>query len=159
MISPTAEYALRAVVAIAQANGDAAATQGIAKLTKVPPGYLPKVLQMLGRAGLVVSRRGLGGGFKLARKPEELTVLDVINAVDPFKRIEQCPLGLESHSGNLCPLHKWLDEAAEYVERSFAATTIRELLGQPHRSTPFCEDPEQRVASVQLGTDPRNEEH
>jgi DNA-binding IscR family transcriptional regulator len=72
-----------------------------------------------------------------------LTVLDVINAVDPFKRIEQCPLGLESHSGNLCPLHKRLDEAAAYVERSFAATTISELLGQPHRSTPFCENSEE----------------
>jgi len=157
MISPTAEYALRAVVAIAQANGDAAATQSIAKLTKVPAGYLPKVLQMLGRAGLVDSKRGLGGGFKLAKPATELTVLEVVNAVDPIKRIEKCPLDLESHGGNLCPLHKRLDEATEHVERSFAKTTIAELLAQPGRSTPFCDGPGNRTCGVQLGTGSRTE--
>ncbi|MGD2108406.1 MAG: Rrf2 family transcriptional regulator [Phycisphaerae bacterium] len=150
MISPTAEYALRAMVAIAQANGDVAPTQGIAKLTKVPPGYLPKVLQMLGRAGLVESRRGLGGGFRLAKPAEELTVLDVVNAVDPIKRITRCPLDLDSHGTNLCPLHKRLDEATEHIERSFANTTISELLGQPGRTTPFCEPTDaQRVDQPQ----------
>lgn len=152
MISPTAEYALRAVVAIAQANGDAAATQWIAKLTKVPAGYLPKVLQMLGRAGLVDSRRGLGGGFRLAKPAEVLTVLEVVNAVDPIKRIEKCPLDLESHGANLCPLHKRLDEATEQVERSFAKTTIAELLAQPGRSTPFCDEPGNKTCGVQIGT-------
>jgi Rrf2 family protein len=152
MISPTAEYALRAVVAIAQSNGDAAATRAIAKLTKVPAGYLPKVLQMLSRAGLVDSWRGLGGGFRLAKPAAELTVLEVVNAVDPIKRIEKCPLDLESHGANLCPLHKRLDEATEHVERSFASTTIAELLAQPGRSTPFCEEPGDRAFGVQLGT-------
>jgi len=152
MISPTAEYALRAVVAIAQSNGDAATTQSIAKLTKVPPAYLPKVLQMLGRVGLVDSRRGLGGGFKLAKPAAELTVLEVVNAVDPIRRIEKCPLDLESHGGILCPLHKRLDEAMEHVERSFAGTTIAELLAQPGRSTPFCDEPRNRTCGVTLGT-------
>lgn len=152
MISPTAEYALRAVVAIAQANGDAAATQAIARLTKVPAGYLPKVLQMLGRAGLVDSRRGLGGGFRLAKPADELTVLEVVNAVDPIKRIKRCPLDLETHGGSLCPLHKRLDEATAHVERSFATTTIAELLAQPGRSTPFCDEPGNSRRNVQLGT-------
>lgn len=151
MISPTAEYALRAVVAIAQANGEAAATQAIAKLTKVPAGYLPKVLQMLGRAGVVESRRGLGGGFRLAGPADELTVLEVVNAVDPIKRIERCPLDLESHGGMLCPLHKRLDEATEHVERSFANTTIAELLRGPGTSTPFCEGEVERTVGVPLG--------
>lgn len=150
MISPTAEYALRAIVAIAQAGGEATATQSIAKLTKVPPGYLPKVLQVLGRAGLVESRRGLGGGFKLARPAEVLTVLEVVNAVDPIKRIERCPLDLETHGGALCPLHKRLDEAIEQVERSFATTTIADLLRGPGRSTPFCEQHEDGVVAVHL---------
>jgi len=152
MISPTAEYALRAVVAIAQANGDAAATRSIAKLTKVPAGYLPKVLQMLGRAGLVESRRGLGGGFRLARSADELSVLEVVSAVEPIKRIVKCPLDLETHDGSLCPLHKRLDEATEHVERSFAQTTIAELLAQPGRSTPFCDEPGNKTCGVQLGT-------
>ena len=147
MISPTAEYALRAVVAIAQANGQAVATQSLAKTTKVPPGYLPKVLQMLGRAGLVESKRGLGGGFRLAKPAGALTVLEVVNAVDPIKRIAKCPLDLETHGGGLCALHKHLDQATESVEQSFADTTIADLLAQPGRCTPFCEEPQQQNAA------------
>lgn len=128
MISPTAEYALRAVVAIAQGGGDTIVTPTLVEMTKVPSGYLPKVLQTLRRAGLVLSRRGLGGGFTLAHAPEKITVLDVVNAVDPIKRIVQCPLDIDSHSTTLCPLHKRLDEAAEMVEKSFASTTIADLL-------------------------------
>ena len=139
MISPTAEYALRAVVAIAQGGGDTVVTPTIAEITKVPPGYLPKVLQILRKAGLVGSKRGLGGGFTLARPAEDMTVLEVVNAVDPIKRIDRCPLGIDSHGTNLCPLHKRLDEATELVEQSFASTTIAELLSPPGRNAPLCQ--------------------
>jgi hypothetical protein len=54
------------------------------------------------------------------------------------KRTHRCPLQLSEHGSNLCPLHKRLDEAAEHVEQSFAATTIAELLFAPGRSTPLC---------------------
>ncbi len=138
MISPTAEYALRAVVAIAMAKGHAQITPDLARTTKVPPGYLPKVLQTLRKAGIVLSRRGLGGGFTLSRPAEQITVLEVINAVDPIRRIDRCPLGIDSHGTNLCPMHKRLDEAIESVQRTFAATTIDELLSAPGRSTPLC---------------------
>ncbi|RJP32659.1 MAG: Rrf2 family transcriptional regulator [Phycisphaerales bacterium] len=138
MISPTAEYALRAVVAVAQGRGQVMVTPSIAEVTRVPPGYLPKVLQMLKKAGLLESKRGLGGGFTLSRPVEDISVLEVVNAVEPVKRIESCPLRLESHGTNLCPLHKRLDEAAEMVERAFASTAISDLLDVPGRSTPLC---------------------
>lgn len=147
MISPTAEYALRAMVAIAQANGQATVTPAIAGITRVPPGYLPKVLQTLRKAGLVDSKRGLGGGFTLARPPHQITVLEVVNVVDPVKRIERCPLGLKSHGGNLCPLHKRLDEAIGMVERSFASTTIADLVTAPGGGAALCEP----AAPIQLG--------
>lgn len=114
-------------------------TPAMAKITKVPPGYLPKVLQMLRRAGLVVSKRGLGGGFTLTRPPAEITILEVVNAVDPIKRIERCPLDLPSHGADLCPLHRRLNDATELVEQAFATTTIAEILAQPGRSVPLCE--------------------
>ncbi len=139
MISPTAEYALRAVVALAQTDGAAVVTPAIARMTQVPPGYLSKVLQTLRRAGLVKSRRGLGGGFTLAKPPEQTTVLEVVNAVAPLPRICQCPLGIEAHGPHLCPLHKTLDEATALVERSFAATTIAELLTSPTGTAPLCQ--------------------
>jgi len=131
MISQTAEYALRAVVYLAKHTGTAYTTEQIAKVTQVPAPYLSKVLQPLIKARLVQSQRGLGGGFSLSKAAEEITILQVINAVDPIERIEACPLGLDSHSGNLCPLHKRLDDAVGLIEAAFAKTTISELLQSP----------------------------
>lgn len=140
MISRTAEYALRAIVCLADQKGEALTTQQIAELTRVPAGYLSKVLQALGRAELVVSQRGLHGGFTLGPSPEETTVLDVINAVDPILRIRKCPLGVKAHGeGKLCPLHRRIDDAMELVEQAFRATTIAELLADPSQLHPLCE--------------------
>ena len=94
MFSQTAEYALRAVVALADGGGKPLTTQQIAGMTKVPANYLAKVLQSLGRAGIVSSQRGLGGGSVLARPAAEISVYEVIEAVDSIQRIRTCPLGL-----------------------------------------------------------------
>lgn len=139
MISRTAEYALRAIVCLADQEGRPLTTQQIAELTQVPAGYLSKVLQALGRGELVVSQRGLHGGFTLGRSSAEISVLDVVNAVDPIERIRKCPLGVKAHSGSLCPLHRRLDSAMEMVERAFAETTIAELLADPNQLRPLCE--------------------
>lgn len=101
-------------------------------------GYLYKVLQALGRRGIVDSHRGLHGGCLLTRAPHELTVLDIVNAVDPVQRIHTCPLSIHSHT-DLCPLHKRLDEAMQLVESALSRSSISELLAEPTRSTPFCE--------------------
>jgi len=138
VISQTAEYALRAIVFLA-ATGRPAVVQEIARATKVPAGYLSKVLQLLGRSAMVRSQRGPGGGFTLAVPPEKLTVLRVVNAVDPVRRIHVCPLGIASHGRSLCPLHARLDAAAATVESAFAGTTIAELLRDDGRSKPLCE--------------------
>jgi Rrf2 family nitric oxide-sensitive transcriptional repressor len=136
MISQTAEYALRAVVCLGTQGGRPLTTQVIADRTQVPGGYLAKVLQGLGRAGLVESQRGVGGGFILARPLDEITVLDVINAVDPLKRIQRCPLGLVAHGTRLCPLHRRLDEAIALVESLYEGTTIAQLLEESSISRP-----------------------
>jgi Rrf2 family protein len=128
MISQTAEYALRAVVKLARETGSTMTTHEIADATRVPPGYLSKVLQALGRARLVVSQRGLHGGFALSRAPSQISVLEVINAVDPIQRIYSCPLGIPAHKKRLCALHRRLDEALESVEEALARSTIDELL-------------------------------
>ena len=109
MISQTAEYALRAVVWLGGRSDEPVGTKHISQAAQVPAGYLSKVLQMLARADLVVSTSGRGGGFRLTRRPEEISVLDVINAVDPIQRIRECPLHLAGHGTELCPLHRRLD--------------------------------------------------
>jgi len=89
---------------------------------------------------LVDSQRGLRGGYVLARALDELTILDVINAVDPLERIVRCPLGLESHRGSLWLLHRRLDEGIALIESLFRRTTVDQLLAEPGTSrNPLCE--------------------
>ncbi len=128
IISRTAEYALRAVVWLASRGQTPSGTLRIARATRVPSGYLCKVLRALNRSGLVVSHSGRKGGYRLARRPAEISVLDVVNAVAPVQRITKCPLGLESHRKMLCSLHRRLDRAIALVEQALAQSTIEELL-------------------------------
>jgi Rrf2 family protein len=138
MVSRSAEYALRAVVWLAENPDTTLSAARIAQQTRVPKGYLStKVVPALTRAGLVESNPGRAGGVRLARSPEAISLLDVVNAVDPCRRVLCCPLGLESHQPELCPLHRRLDEAAAMVEQAFAETTVAEMLMEPVK--PFCE--------------------
>jgi Rrf2 family transcriptional regulator, nitric oxide-sensitive transcriptional repressor len=140
MISQTAEYALRSVVFLGAQVGQPVTTQRIAAGTAVPVGYLSKVMQALGKAGVVAAQRGLRGGYVLARPLDELTLLDVVNAVDPLRRITRCPLGLADHDGALCALHRRLDEGIEGVESLFRRTTIEQLVeGTLAGQNPLCE--------------------
>jgi Rrf2 family nitric oxide-sensitive transcriptional repressor len=139
VISRTAEYALRAMVFLGCQAGRPATTQRIAAGTKMPAGYLAKVLQALGRAGLVDAQRGLNGGYVLARPMEELTVLHVVNAVDPLRRIDPCPPDLAEHQGSLCSLHRRLDEGIALIESFFEQTTLGQLLADQGPSPePLC---------------------
>lgn len=144
MISQTSEYALRAIVYLAMNPDFAYTTQQISETTKVPAAYLSKVLQSLVKARLVKSQRGLGGGFMLTKPPENISVLEVLNAVDPIQRIRSCPLGLEAHGTALCALHKKLDDATAAIEKTFAETTIAEILARPTASAPLVEFPPKR---------------
>ena len=139
MLSQTTEYALRAVVYLASNRGMAQTTLEIAEATRVPAGYLSKVLQALGRAGFVTAQRGIGGGHVLARPPEEITVYDIVQGVEPIPRIRVCPLGIESHGSQLCALHRRLDDAMATVEAAFRASTIAELTGDGVPGRTLCE--------------------
>ncbi len=138
MLSKTAEYALRTVACLAGEPGAAAPADLLCEQTKVPRRYLHKVLQDLVRAELVRSRSGPGGGYSLARMEDEITILDVVNAVAPLERIRHCPLGLPSHT-SLCPLHMELDKAYAATEKAFSSVTIGQLLRSDSRISPLCD--------------------
>lgn len=146
MISVTSEYALRAIVFLAQHHPEARITAEIAEGTLVPQGYLSKIMQAMVRHGLVRSQRGLGGGFTLARTPAEISVWDVLTSVDsPVQRITHCPLGLPSHT-SLCPVHKLVDEAAARTESAFRSANISTLLASTRGIKPLCEIPSLNAA-------------
>ena len=141
MFSQTVEYALRAMIHLAASAPRACTTDQIATTTQVPRAYLSKVLQGLSQAGLVRSQRGLRGGISLGKTPETLTILEIVNAVEPLQRIRTCPLNLESHGTHLCPLHQRMDDAIAAVEEAFRETTLAELLAEPSASVPLCNFP------------------
>lgn len=146
MFSQTVEYSLRAIVTLAQNEGRPCTAQEVSELTRVPTPYLSKVMQILVRAGLINSQRGLHGGFVLAKSPSEVTVLDVVDAVEPYKRIRSCPLGLQTHN-ELCPLHKCLDTGMALAEKTFRETTLSDLVRSPDSVTPLCDIPPEPPAS------------
>jgi len=141
MISQTAEYALRAIVFLAEHDDAPRTTVEIAAGTDVPVGYLAKVMQPLSRGRIVDAQRGPNGGFSLRVPADELTMLRVINAVDPIRRFPECPLKIAHHGRNLCPLHRTLEETARMAEQRLAGLTIRDLLAVPPSRRPLCRFP------------------
>lgn len=140
MFSRTVEYALRAVIHLAHEAPKARTTAQIAEATQVPKDYLSKILQGLSKKGIVDTQRGVGGGVSLTKSPDALTILDVVNAVEPIERITTCPLNLPNHGPNLCPLHKRMDAAMAMVEEAFRGSTLAEVLADPSNSSfPLCD--------------------
>ena len=84
-------------------------------------------------------QRGMHGGFTLARTPDQISVLDVISAVDPLPRVRLCPLNLEGHTVRMCALHKRVDQAFARVEDAFAKTSVAELLADSVNASPMCD--------------------
>jgi len=127
MISLTAKYALRAIVYLAGCEDSFVNAAEISKSTCVPHDYLLKVLKELDEAKVVVSRRGPGGGYALIKTPDQISVLEVVTAVDTIPRITECPLGISGHV-KLCPLHRLLDDVSRVVEDLLRETTVGDLV-------------------------------
>jgi Rrf2 family protein len=136
MLSRSTEYALRAMACVARVDRCISVGE-IAEATQVPSRYLAKVMQGLGRAGLVKSTRGRTGGFVLAQDPSEVSILAIVAAVDPIQRICKCPLDLPEHADQLCSLHSRIDDALAHVEKAFERSTLADILADPGPQWPL----------------------
>lgn len=87
MLTQTAKYALRSLMYLTQQPDDGYhQTREIARTMHVPANYLGKTLQKLARARIVDSQKGLHGGFRIARLPEQVRLFDVLHAIDAIPR-------------------------------------------------------------------------
>src|SRR5690606_38364750 len=138
----------RAMSWLALSRGELVPTATIAEKTQVPGHYLAKVLQQLASASLIQGRRGVHGGYRLARPADQISLLDVINTVEKVERIRTCPLGLAEHGPRLCPLHRRMDRAAKAVIEIFDGVTLADLIqGEGEQQIrPLCD----RQATAQL---------
>ena len=139
MLSQTTEYALRAMSCLAYMPNELVSTAQLAEVTHVPMNYLAKVLQLLAKADLITGRRGVGGGYRLNRPASEISLLHVINAIDPLERIRSCPLKLENHSGKLCPLHARLDAATKQLIDTFDGISLHDMIAENPDVRPLCD--------------------
>jgi len=99
----------------------------IARLMSVPPRFLPQIMQDLVRAGIVEASPGRGGGYRLTRAPGEVTLLEVIEAVEGNVRRQTCVLRADACGADQpCGVHDLFAEAQDALLERFAMATVRE---------------------------------
>jgi Rrf2 family protein len=131
MLSDTAEYALRAALYIAQhaTPEQLVRTDQVAEALGVPRNYLSKILHILAKQGVLLSSRGVQGGFRLAHPVDEVVLTRIIEHFDPIVPQRTCILGrLECSDRNPCPAHGRWKGISEEVRSFFNKTTVGDLL-------------------------------
>lgn len=119
-ITRQADYAIRAVLYITKLGQDhRAATSQIAQEQHIPPSFLAKIISQLSIAGLLQTSRGARGGVMLARQPQDITLLDVVESIDGPIALNECVNEDGGCSfGENCPLRPiWCDAQEELVNR------------------------------------------
>lgn len=133
-ITRQADYALRAMLFLAKLEPqERAPTSKIAQSQQIPSSFLAKIISQLSIAGLIHTSRGAGGGVSLARKPNEISLLDVVEAIDGPITLNECTRDPSICTfGESCPLHEvWCETQKEMVSKLQAAT-FDKLLEYPY---------------------------
>ncbi|NLG73755.1 MAG: Rrf2 family transcriptional regulator [Chloroflexi bacterium] len=129
-ITRQADYAVRAVLYLAKLGTEQrAATSQIAQEQKIPPSFLAKIVSQLSVAGLLQTSRGARGGVSLARSPEEISLLEVVEAIDGPIYINECVAGNGDCSfDDDCPMRPiWCEAQADLVEK-LRSTNFAQIL-------------------------------
>jgi len=143
------DYAVRAMLALArQPAGELTSARRIAEEMEIPVRFLPQVMSDLGRAGLVEATTGRSGGYRLARPPAEISLLEVVEAVEGDSRRRTCvlrggPCGTDGH----CDVHDVFFAAQDAMLRALSAADLASLprrLGGRIRPDPIRPDPIRR---------------
>lgn len=119
-ITKQADYAIRAVLYLAKLGpNERAATSQVAAEQHIPPSFLAKIISQLSIAGLLHTSRGARGGVMLARPPEEITLLEVVEAIDGPIALNECVNDINACTfGHECPLRPvWCEAQDELVNR------------------------------------------
>lgn len=130
-ITRQADYAVRAVLHLARNNEQRTATSSIAEEQRIPPSFLAKIISQLSIAGLLHTSRGARGGVTLARQPGEITLLEVIEAIDGPIQLNECVGDNGSCSfDDSCPLRPVWCEAQEDLVRRLKGTNFADMVAK-----------------------------
>jgi Rrf2 family protein len=127
--SRTADYGLRAALEVARADeGELVTRQAIAGATNAPSSVLAQALAALVRAGLLAAQAGPRGGYRLARPPDEVSIYDVVTAIDPQEQAPRCVLRESAcDATGQCPFHRFLAEAQERFLDALRSTSLADV--------------------------------
>ena len=130
ILSRACEYGIQGLLFLAeQPRGRYVTVKEIARATKVSAPFLSKVLGRLAVHGLLLSSKGPGGGLRLARPPEDIKVLEVVEAIDGLGFLKKCVIGLRRCSSESpCPLHSFWGPLREEIGAMFAKKSVRALV-------------------------------
>lgn len=128
LFSRQCEYALQAVLFLAlKADGERTSIRELTKKVQIPYHFLAKILQDLTYKGLLVSQKGPTGGFALARSAKDITLFDIVEAIDGSGFMEKCLLGFPECNGKTpCAVH----ETWGTMREELRATLVSKNIGQ-----------------------------
>ncbi len=143
MLSATAEHAVRALMQLAVLGRDGAVTgKLLSGRAGIPPNYLSKILALLSHAGMISATRGSNGGYQLLKRPEQISLAEVVELFDNSRWRRRCFLdcGQDCEEAASCAAHVAWQECRQVFERFLDQTTIAALAGPAHR--PLVNRPE-----------------
>jgi len=122
------DYAIRAVIDVAARHGERRKAREIAERMSIPPKYLSRILADLVRGGVLRATAGPDGGYQLTRPPRDITMLQVIEAVEGETESRDCLLrGVPCQSGGICAVHQaWVNAESAMLEQ-LRQTTFADL--------------------------------
>ena len=133
-LSQTTGHAVRALSCIAFNDGARLFARDIAKCTGVPPAYLSKILNSLSDYRLLDAKRGYRGGFRLARPPANVRLLEIVEAVEGEEWNSHCLLGMvECGDGRSCPTHAFWKVERRRIEDELSRISLAEVAEFEHR--------------------------
>lgn len=148
MLTQTAEYALRAVLYLAEVGNQPVQVGEMSEALGIPASYLSKTLQVLVRARILTSLRGRHGGFQLAIAPEDLPLMKIVALFDPIVERRYCLLGRGRCSdASACAAHEAWKATADQVTRFFRTTTVADIRGPVDKlaARPLSRSPSRRA--------------
>ena len=132
------DYAIRAVIALGRVERESVTpAPRLAELTGIPPRFVAQVMAEVVRAGIAEARVGRSGGYRLARDPAAITLLEVVEAVEGDPRRRACVLrNSPCLRGGACDVHAVFVAAQDALLAELARATIAELAARPPGSPP-----------------------
>ncbi len=124
-LSKTTEYAVRILIYMAAKDNDLYKTGELSQALKIPYKYLTKIMTDLARHDFITSVKGRSGGFTIAKPLTQITLYDIVNAVEGADQLHSCILGFPDCSPeNPCALHYLYEENKEAMIKTMKTTTL-----------------------------------